>query len=59
MKKLPVKYVPGHEITHPPGEAACTVDQHQSGEAADQEGAKLHSSGVDVIKLRKPDTHRM
>lgn len=51
MKELPVKYVPGHEVTHPPGEAARTVDQDQSGEAADQEGAKLHGSGVDVVKL--------
>lgn len=51
MKELPVKYVPGHEVTHPPGEAARAVDQDQSGEAADQEGAKLHGSGVDVVKL--------
>jgi len=51
MKQLPVKYIPGHEVAHPPGEAARAVDQDQSGEATDQEGAKLHSSGVDVIRL--------
>lgn len=51
MEELPVKHVPGHEVTHPPGEAARAVDQDQSGKAADQQGAKLHGSGVDVVKL--------
>lgn len=50
MEQLPVKHVPGHEVTRPPGEAARAVDQDQSGEAADEEGAKLHGSGVDVVK---------
>lgn len=51
MKKLPIKYIPGHELTGLPGKAARTVDQCQSGEATDEEGAELHSPRVDVIKL--------
>lgn len=52
MEELPVEYVPRHELACPPGEATRAVDQHQSGEATHQEGAELHSPGVDVIKLQ-------
>lgn len=58
MEELPVEYVPRHELACPPGEATRAVDQHQSGEATHQEGAELHSPGVDVIKLWRPDTQR-
>lgn len=51
MKKLPIKYVPGHELIGLPRKATSTVDQGQGSEATDQEGAELHSSGVDVIEL--------
>lgn len=60
VKQLPVKHVPGHELICLPGEAACAVDQSQSGEASDEEGSKLHSSGVDVFKLwRQTHTQKL
>lgn len=37
VKQLPVKQVPGHEVSHLPGGAAGTIDQHQGGETAHQE----------------------
>lgn len=51
MKQLPVEQVPGHEVSCLPGKAAGAVDQHQGGEAADQQGAQLYSPGVDVVEL--------
>lgn len=53
MEKLAIKYAPGHELTHLPGEATRTIDQGQSGEAADEKGAQLHSSGADVLELQR------
>ena len=53
MKQLPVEQVPGHEVSHLPGGAAGTIDQHQGGETTHQEGGQLHSSGVDVVELQR------
>ena len=58
MKQLPVEQIPGHEVRRLPGEAAGTVDQHQGGEAADQEGTQLHGPGVDVVELWRHDAQR-
>lgn len=44
MEKFAVKDIPGHEFACCPGEATCTVDQYQHGEATDEEGPQLHSS---------------
>lgn len=58
MKQLPVKQVPGHEVSHLPGGAAGTIDQHQGGKTAHQEGGQLHSSGVDVVELQRQNAGR-
>lgn len=52
MEKLPIKHVPGHELTCLPGEATRTIDQGESGEATDKKGTQLHSSGADVLELQ-------
>lgn len=51
MEQLAVKHIPGHELTCCPGEATCTVDQGQGGEATDEKGPQLHGSGVDILQL--------